>query len=62
MPYQEEEEEEEEPAEKVEETVEEAAWWSQFVNEDQFNDLRISTKLMLLFAILKESESIGDKV
>ncbi|XP_058788973.1 transcriptional regulator ATRX homolog isoform X2 [Phymastichus coffea] len=49
-------------AEPVEEIVEEAAWWSEFINEEQFNDLRISTKLMLLFAILKESESIGDKV
>ncbi|XP_044017752.1 transcriptional regulator ATRX-like isoform X2 [Aphidius gifuensis] len=37
-------------------------WWSQFVEDDYFEDMRISSKLLLLFDILKESEQIGDKV
>ncbi|XP_046489570.1 transcriptional regulator ATRX isoform X2 [Neodiprion pinetum] len=37
-------------------------WWSQFVEPEHFEDLRISSKLVLLFAILKECEQIGDKV
>ncbi|OXU25889.1 hypothetical protein TSAR_011084 [Trichomalopsis sarcophagae] len=54
----------EEPVEEVpiQASVEEAAWWSKFVEEKHFEDLRISTKLSLLFGILKESEQIGDKV
>lgn len=40
----------------------EEEWWSQFTEPEQFEDLRISAKLALLFSILKESEQIGDKV
>ena len=43
-------------------TVEEEAWWKKFVEDEHFEDIRISTKLTLLFGILKESEQIGDKV
>jgi transcriptional regulator ATRX len=46
----------------IQETAEESAWWSKFVEKEHFEDLRISTKLVLLFGILKESEQIGDKV
>lgn len=37
-------------------------WWLQFVQHEHFEDMRESAKLLLLFAILKESEQIGDKV
>lgn len=40
----------------------EPSWWEQFVSEEQFNDMRISVKLQLLFGILKECEQIGDKL
>ena len=46
----------EEPEKKEEE------WWSQFVKPEHFEDMRISSKLILLFGILKECEQIGDKV
>lgn len=39
------------------------AWWTQFItSDDVYEDIRISTKLLLLFRILKECEQIGDKV
>lgn len=37
-------------------------WWNQFIEPEHFEDLRVSSKLVLLFAILKEAEQIGDKV
>ncbi|XP_046748498.1 transcriptional regulator ATRX-like [Diprion similis] len=37
-------------------------WWSQFIEPEHFEDMKISSKLVLLFAILKECEQIGDKV
>ncbi|KYM93557.1 Transcriptional regulator ATRX like protein, partial [Cyphomyrmex costatus] len=37
-------------------------WWSQFVQPEHFEDMRVSAKLLLLFGILKECEQIGDKV
>ncbi|XP_043490866.1 transcriptional regulator ATRX-like isoform X2 [Polistes fuscatus] len=40
----------------------EEEWWSQFVQPEHFEDMRVSTKLVLLFGILKECEKIGDKV
>lgn len=40
----------------------EEEWWSQFVQPEHFEDMRISSKLILLFGILKECEQIGDKV
>ncbi|XP_076381425.1 uncharacterized protein LOC117226320 isoform X1 [Megalopta genalis] len=46
-----------EEIEKKEET-----WWSQFIESDHYEDMSISSKLMLLFGILKECEQIGDKV
>ncbi|XP_015111784.1 transcriptional regulator ATRX [Diachasma alloeum] len=48
--------------EVVEEPVQEQEWWSQFLQDEHFEDLRISAKLRILFEILKESENIGDKV
>ncbi|XP_011142974.1 transcriptional regulator ATRX isoform X3 [Harpegnathos saltator] len=55
-----EEPEPEEPSPKEgEETVE---WWSQFVQPEHFEDMKVSAKLLLLFGILKECEQIGDKV
>ncbi|KAL6257217.1 hypothetical protein P5V15_012144 [Pogonomyrmex californicus] len=51
-------------SEESEEEVkkEETEWWSQFVQSEHFEDIRVSAKLLLLFGILKESEQIGDKV
>lgn len=46
----------EEPEKKEEE------WWLQFVKLEHFEDMRVSSKLILLFGILKECEQIGDKV
>ncbi|XP_032671498.1 transcriptional regulator ATRX-like isoform X2 [Odontomachus brunneus] len=40
----------------------EVEWWSQFVQPEHFEDMKVSAKLLLLFGILKESEQIGDKV
>ncbi|XP_018051427.1 PREDICTED: transcriptional regulator ATRX-like isoform X3 [Atta colombica] len=56
---------EEESTEQIKETSESEVtteWWLQFVQHEHFEDMRESTKLLLLFAILKESEQIGDKV
>ncbi|KAL7287819.1 hypothetical protein TKK_0018194 [Trichogramma kaykai] len=52
----------EEPVPPPIETTEETAWWAKYIEENDFNDLRNSTKLMLLFGILQESEQIGDKL
>ena len=39
------------------------AWWKQFVqDEDAYDDINNSGKLVLLFSILRECEKIGDKV
>ncbi|XP_012279926.1 transcriptional regulator ATRX homolog isoform X2 [Orussus abietinus] len=52
-----------EPEPEPEENREEPSeWWSQFVQQKHFDDIRISSKLTLLFGILKECEQIGDKV
>ncbi|CAL7933444.1 unnamed protein product [Xylocopa violacea] len=40
----------------------EEEWWLQFIQPEHFEDMRISSKLILLFGILKECEQIGDKV
>ncbi|XP_025267000.1 transcriptional regulator ATRX isoform X2 [Camponotus floridanus] len=53
---------EEEPEEEAKEETREAEWWSQFVQPEHFEDMRVSAKLLLFFGILKESEQIGDKV
>ncbi|XP_076293239.1 uncharacterized protein LOC143215198 isoform X2 [Lasioglossum baleicum] len=48
---------------KPEETEKkEEDWWVQFTEVDHFEDMSVSSKLMLLFGILKECEQIGDKV
>ncbi|XP_020296025.1 transcriptional regulator ATRX-like isoform X2 [Pseudomyrmex gracilis] len=54
----------EEPEEEVKEEPEEerAEWWTTFVEPEHFEDLKVSSKLLLLFGILKECEQIGDKV
>ncbi|XP_012269869.2 transcriptional regulator ATRX-like [Athalia rosae] len=44
------------------EPVQSSEWWRQFVEPEHLEDMRTSSKLLLLFAILKESEQIGDKV
>lgn len=53
---------EEEPEEETKEETREAEWWSQFVQSEHFEDMRVSAKLLLFFEILKECEQIGDKV
>ncbi|XP_034191688.2 uncharacterized protein LOC117609444 isoform X3 [Osmia lignaria lignaria] len=40
----------------------EELWWLQFVQPEHFEDMRVSSKLRLLFGILKECEQIGDKL
>ncbi|CAK9801556.1 Transcriptional regulator ATRX homolog [Anthophora plagiata] len=37
-------------------------WWLQFVQPEHFEDMKVSSKLVLLFGILKECEQLGDKV
>ena len=37
-------------------------WWSEFVTDDDLEDYKKGPKLMLLFAILRQCELIGDKV
>ncbi|XP_075212538.1 ATRX chromatin remodeler XNP isoform X2 [Lycorma delicatula] len=39
-----------------------AAWWSNVLEPEHFEDIKSSPKLLLLFTILKECELIGDKV
>ncbi|XP_076641676.1 transcriptional regulator ATRX homolog isoform X2 [Halictus rubicundus] len=52
-----------EPIPKPEETEKkDEDWWAQFIEADHFEDMSVSSKLMLLFGILKECEQIGDKV
>ncbi|XP_029663032.1 transcriptional regulator ATRX homolog [Formica exsecta] len=53
---------EEESEEEVKEESREAEWWSQFVQPEHFEDMRVSAKLLLFFGILNECEQIGDKV
>ncbi|XP_018359083.1 PREDICTED: transcriptional regulator ATRX homolog [Trachymyrmex cornetzi] len=51
------------PVESEEETPKVVTeWWSQFVQPEHFEDMKVSAKLLLLFGILKECEQIGDKV
>jgi transcriptional regulator ATRX len=38
------------------------AWWKQFIEGDELEDMKCSGKLVLLFSILQECEKIGDKV
>jgi hypothetical protein len=38
------------------------AWWKQFIEGDELENMKYSGKLILLFSILRESEKIGDKV
>ncbi|XP_076625652.1 uncharacterized protein LOC143344008 isoform X2 [Colletes latitarsis] len=45
-----------------EECEKEEEWWSQFIQPEHYNDMRISAKLTLLFGILKECGQIGDKI
>ena len=37
-------------------------WWMSLVTEDELDDLRHSHKLVLLFDILRQCETIGDKL
>jgi transcriptional regulator ATRX len=37
-------------------------WWSEYVTDEDLEDYRKGPKLMLLFAILRQCELIGDKV
>ncbi|XP_076240045.1 uncharacterized protein LOC143182745 [Calliopsis andreniformis] len=46
--------------EEIEKKEEE--WWTQFIEPEHFEDMKVSAKLVLLFGILKECEQIGDKV
>jgi transcriptional regulator ATRX len=38
------------------------AWWKQFIDGDELENMKYSGKLILLFSILRECEKIGDKV
>jgi transcriptional regulator ATRX len=38
------------------------AWWKQFIEGDELENMKYSGKLILLFSILRECEKIGDKV
>ncbi|XP_017760538.1 PREDICTED: transcriptional regulator ATRX homolog [Eufriesea mexicana] len=40
----------------------EEEWWAQFIQSENLKDMKVSSKLILLFGILKECEQIGDKV
>ncbi|XP_057339728.1 transcriptional regulator ATRX homolog [Microplitis mediator] len=53
---------EEIPAEPEEPTVENRQWWTEFIKDEDFDDMRLSAKLIILFDIIKEAEAIGDKV
>ena len=46
-------------ATKVENPTE---WWMQICPEEELNNLKHSSKLMLLMSILQECEAIGDKL
>lgn len=37
-------------------------WWIKLVTEDELEDMRHSHKLVLLFDILRQCETIGDKL
>jgi transcriptional regulator ATRX len=37
-------------------------WWQEYCDGDELNNIAHSSKLFLLFEILKECEQIGDKV
>ena len=37
-------------------------WWNEFVTDSDLEDYKQGPKLMLLFAILRQCELIGDKV
>ncbi|XP_008195590.2 transcriptional regulator ATRX homolog isoform X2 [Tribolium castaneum] len=45
----------------LEDTVEKE-WWQEYCDGDELNNIAHSSKLFLLFEILKECEQIGDKV
>lgn len=55
-------EEVEEEVKEEESEEEKAEWWTTFVQPEHYEDLKVSSKLLLLFGILKECEQIGDKV
>ncbi|XP_053608900.1 transcriptional regulator ATRX homolog isoform X2 [Plodia interpunctella] len=56
-------EEEEKPAEVVEQKYSNPTeWWIDMVTEDELEDMRNSSKLILLFDILRQCEAIGDKL
>ncbi|XP_008546248.3 transcriptional regulator ATRX [Microplitis demolitor] len=50
------------PVEPEEPTVENRQWWTEFIKDEDFDDMRLSAKLIILFDIIKEAEAIGDKV
>lgn len=37
-------------------------WWHEFISDEDLEDYKNGPKLILLFAILKQSEKLGDKV
>lgn len=38
------------------------AWWRPFITDEDIDDYKQGPKLVLLFAVLRECELIGDKV
>lgn len=54
---------ESEPENRIESKIENPTeWWTSMVTDKDLDSLRNSGKLMLLFSILKECESVGDKL
>lgn len=45
-----------------EEETRHVEWYEQFLKEEDFEDIALSSKLFLLFEILNQCEAIGDKM
>lgn len=45
-----------------EEETRNTEWFDQFLKDEDFEDIKISAKLFLLFEILNQCEAIGDKM
>lgn len=44
------------------ESAEQIVWWKSMISEEEMEDYRMGPKIVLLFAILRQCESIGDKL
>lgn len=43
-------------------STEQVVWWKSMISEEEMQDYKMGPKIVLLFAILRQCESIGDKV